>query len=131
MTMAGAVPGSTIQIDLLRLMSAEDVSYIVEGFLTKAGQTADSCRPPAGVKAFQHFWSIASKYTNEREERKDSVSAQNHADKSAGKLLEKSTSVELRTLAVYDSFFTWISEPSAKMIPSYRGAIRSLPEFGP
>ena len=92
MTMAGAVPGSTIQIDLLRLMSTEDVSYIVEGFLTKAGQTADSCRPPAGVKAFQHFWSIASKYTNEREERKDSVSAQNHAGKSAGKLLEKSTS---------------------------------------
>ena len=92
LTMAGAVPGSTIQIDLLRLMSTEDVSYIVEGFLTKAGQTADSCRPPAGVKAFQHFWNIASKYTSEREERKDSVSAQNHADKSAGKLLEKSTS---------------------------------------
>ena len=53
---------------------------------------ADTCRPPAEVKAFQHFWSIASNYTSEREERKASVSAQNHADKSAGKLLEKSTS---------------------------------------
>ena len=84
LAMAGAVPGSTMQTDLLRLVSAEDVSYIVEGFLTKAGQTADSCRPPTGVKAFQHFWSTASKYMSDREERKDSVSAQNHADKSAG-----------------------------------------------
>ena len=91
LTMAGAVPGSTIQTNLLRLMSTEDVSYIVEGFLTKAGQTADACRLPAGVKAFQHFWNTASTYTSEREARKDSVSAQNHADKSAGKLLEKST----------------------------------------
>jgi hypothetical protein len=31
------------------------VACIVEGFLTKAKQTADMCRPPAGVKAFQHF----------------------------------------------------------------------------
>jgi len=92
LTMAGAVPGSTMQTDLLRLMSTEDVAYIVEGFLSKAKQTADTCRPPPGVKAFQHFWGIASSYTTEREERKDSVSAQNHADKSAGKLFEKSTS---------------------------------------
>ena len=90
--MAGAIPGSAMQTDLLRVMSMEDVAYIADGFLEKAKQTADTCRPPAGVKAFQHFWRIASNYTTEREERKDSVSAQNHADKSAGKLLEKSTS---------------------------------------
>jgi len=50
-TMAGAIPGSMMQTDLLLLMSTEDVAYIFEGFLTKAKQTADTCRPPVGVKA--------------------------------------------------------------------------------
>ena len=92
LTMAGTIPGSTMQTDLLRTMSTEDVARIVDGFLEKANQTADTCRPPAGMKAFQYFWRIASDYTTEREARKGSVSAQSHADKSAGKLLEKSTS---------------------------------------
>jgi hypothetical protein len=81
-----------MQTDLLRTMSTEDVARTVDGFLEKANQTADTCRPPAGMKAFQYFWRIASDYTTEREARKGSVSAQSHADKSAGKLLEKSTS---------------------------------------
>ena len=73
--MAGAIPGSTIQTNLLRVMGTEDVAYIADGFLEKAKQTADTCCPPAGVKAFLHFWRIASNYTTEREDRKDSAFA--------------------------------------------------------
>ena len=54
--MAGAIPGPTIQTDLLRVMNTEDVAYIVDGFLIKS--KADSGHMPPtdrceGVSPFE------------------------------------------------------------------------------
>ena len=89
--MAGAVPENAIPPAILEKMTMDDHAAVVDAFLQQAEATDISSIPPFGSSAFSHFWSIVTRFQLEAKEKQASSGAKVHADKSTGKLLERST----------------------------------------
>ena len=91
LTMAGAVPENAIPPAILEKMTMDDHAAVVDAFLQQAEATDTSSIPPFGTSAFSHFWSFVTRFQLEAKEKQASSGAKVHADKSTGKLLERST----------------------------------------
>ena len=89
--MAGAVPENTIPPAILEKMPMDDHAAVVDAFLQQAEATDTSSVPPFGTSAVSHFWSFVTRFQLEAKEKQASSGAKTHADKSTGKLLERST----------------------------------------
>ena len=91
LTMAGAVPENAIPPAILEKMTMDDHAAVVDAFLQQTEATDISSIPPFGTSAFSHFWSLVTRFQLEAKEKQASSGAKVHADKSTGKLLERST----------------------------------------
>ena len=91
LTMAGAVPENAIPPAILEKMTMDDHAAVVDAFLQQTEATDTSSIPPFGTSAFSHFWSFVTRFQLEAKEKQASSGAKVHADKSTGKLLERST----------------------------------------
>ena len=91
LTMAGAVPENAIPPAILEKMTMDDHAAVVDAFLQQTEATDISSIPPFGTSAFSHFWSFVTRFQLEAKEKQASSGAKVHADKSTGKLLERST----------------------------------------
>ena len=91
LAMAGAAPENAIPPVILEKMTMDDHAAVVDAFLQQTEATDISSIPPFGTSAFSHFWSFVTHFQLEAKEKQASSGAKTHADKSTGKLLERST----------------------------------------